>query len=151
MLRVPTSPTKVETRRAEAAIARPATPLAAQHEAPPAPVSPQPLHAPGSWASMIGLHPLVAFGMVAVDMMLFTEEAVTVGVALALTIPIALALTVPCVLLQRYAYGDSWGAAMGKGMMVGVLTAIPFPIGSPFTIVAAIVGLRGKKALPPAK
>ena len=102
-----------------------------------------------TWASMIGLHPFVAFGMIAVDMMLFTEEATTVGVALAITIPIALALSVPCVLLQRYSYGDSWGAAIGKGLMVGVLTAIPFPIGSPLTVVGAIAGFRHKKALPP--
>jgi hypothetical protein len=86
--------------------------------------------------------------MVAVDMMLFGQEAATAGIALAVTVPIALALTVPCVLLQRYAYGDNWGAALGKGLMVGVLTAIPLPIGSPFTIVAAIVGLRRPKALP---
>jgi hypothetical protein len=148
---VPTSPTQIDTRDPEDLAPQPKAPLFPREDA----ASPQPGDASAgphrTWASMIGLHPLVAFGMIAVDMMLFTEEAATVGVALALTVPIALALTVPCVLLQRYAYGDSWGAAMGKGMMVGVLTAIPFPIGSPFTIVAAIVGMRRNKALPPAK
>lgn len=99
----------------------------------------------GKWASAIGLHPLVAFGMVAADMMLFGGEMASGGVGLAVTIPIALALTVPCVLLQRYSYGDTWGEAFGKGIMVGVLTAIPFPIGSPVTILGAIVGWRSKK------
>ncbi len=99
----------------------------------------------GRWASALGLHPLVAFGMVAVDMMLFGGEMASGGVGLAVTIPIALALTVPCVLLQRYSYKDGWGEALGKGLMVGVLTAIPLPIGSPVTILGAIVGWRSKK------
>ncbi|MFO0757191.1 MAG: hypothetical protein U0359_11920 [Byssovorax sp.] len=126
-------------------------PAAPQGSSEPPPGAPPPERAHGGWAGAIGLHPLVAFGMVAVDLMLFSEEAMTAGVALTLTIPIALALTVPCVLLQRYAYGDNWGTALGKGMMVGVLTAIPFPIGSPLTILGAIAGWRNKKALPPAK
>ncbi len=143
---MPTSPTKIDVREPEAAHPRPGGPLFPREDIAGMQAGDPAAGESRTWASMIGLHPLVAFGMIAVDMMLFTEEAATVGIALALTIPIALALTVPCVLLQRYAYGDSWGAAMGKGMMVGVLTAIPLPIGSPFTIVAAIVGLRGKKA-----
>lgn len=94
---------------------------------------------------MLGLHPFVAFGMVAADMMLFGGEAATAGVGLAVTVPVALALTVPCILLQRYSFGDNWGAAVGKGLMVGVLTAIPFPIGSPLTILGAILGWRSKR------
>ena len=97
---------------------------------------------------MLGLHPLVAFGMIAADMMLFGGEAATAGVGLAVTIPVALALAIPCILLQRYAFKDTWGAAFGKGMMVGVLTAIPFPIGSPLTIAGGILGLRGLKPKP---
>lgn len=107
--------------------------------APPAPTR--------SWASMLGLHPLVAFGMIACDFMLFGGEAATAGVGLTVTIPIAVALVVPCLLLQRFSYGDDWGSAAGKAMMVGVLTAIPFPIGSPVTLVGGILGfLRPKSA-----
>jgi hypothetical protein len=98
-----------------------------------------------AYAQMLGLHPMVAFGMVAADMMLFGGEAATAGVGLAVTIPVALALTLPCILLQRYSFGDGWGAAVGKGLMVGVLTAIPFPIGSPLTILGAVLGWRSKK------
>lgn len=100
----------------------------------------------------LGLHPLVAFGMFACDWMLFGGEVGSLGVGLTVTIPIALALTIPCVLLQRYSFKDSWGAAIGKGLLVGVLTAIPLPIGSAFTLIGGVLGLfkPRPKALPPA-
>ena len=97
-------------------------------------------------AQSLGLHPLVAFGMFACDWMLFGSEAGSAGVALTLTIPIALALTIPSILIQRYSFGDRWGAAIGKGLLVGVLTAIPMPIGSPVTLAGGVIGLlRPKK------
>lgn len=101
-------------------------------------------------ARLLGLHPLVAFGMFAADWMLFGGEAGTAGVGLAVTIPVALALTLPCLLIQRYAFRDAWGAAIGKALMVGVLTAIPMPIGSPATLVGGVLGILGprRKELP---
>src|SRR5262245_1109415 len=92
-------------------------------------------------ARSLGLHPLVAFGMFACDWMLFGGEAGSAGVGLALTVPIALALMIPCILIQRYSFGDRWGAALGKGLLVGVLTAIPLPIGSPVTLAGGVIGL----------
>ena len=103
-------------------------------------------------ARSLGLHPLVAFGMFAADWMLFGGEASTGGIGLAVTIPVALALSIPSALIQRYSYGDGWGAAIGKGLLVGVLTAIPMPIGSPVTLAGGVLGLlrpKRKKALPP--
>lgn len=102
-------------------------------------------------ARSLGLHPLVAFGMFACDWMMFGGEAGSVGIGLAITIPIALALSIPSMLVQRYSYGDPWGAAIGKGLLVGVLTAIPMPIGSPVTLAGGVLGLLRpkKKALPP--
>ncbi len=103
-------------------------------------------------AQALGLHPLVAFGMFACDWMLFGGEAGSAGVGLAITIPIALALTIPSILVQRYSFKDGWGAAIGKGLLVGVLTAIPMPIGSPITFAGGVLGLLRPraKALPPA-
>jgi hypothetical protein len=86
--------------------------------------------------------------MFAADWMLFGGEAGTAGVALAVTMPIALALMVPSVLIQRYSYGDPWGGAIGKGLLVGVLTAIPMPIGSAFTLIGGVIGLLGPKKKP---
>lgn len=92
-------------------------------------------------AHAVGLHPLVAFGMFACDWMLFGGEAGSAGVGLAITVPVALALTIPCILLQRFSFKDGWGAAIAKGLLVGVLTAIPMPLGSPATLAGGVIGL----------
>lgn len=89
----------------------------------------------------LGLHPLVGFGMVAVDLMLFGGEAATVGVTWAISVPVAVALMLPCVLLQRFAYGDSWGAALGKGLLIGLLTAIPTPLPALVPLIGGGLGL----------
>jgi hypothetical protein len=88
----------------------------------------------------LGLHPLVAFAMVCVDIMLTASDLVTVATV---SIAVAAVLTVPCVLLQRYAYKDGWGAAVGKGLIVGILTAIPTPLPAVATGAGGVLGLVG--------
>lgn len=89
----------------------------------------------------LGLHPLVAIGMSAVDAMLFAETVGTAGIGWIVTVPIALALSIPCILLQKYSFGDNWGAAIGKGLLIGVLTAIPTPLPSLASIGGGVVGV----------
>lgn len=91
----------------------------------------------------IGLHPLVGFGMFAVDLMLFGEEAVTAGVGWPVAVAVAVVLTIPCILIQHYAYKDDWGAAVGKGLLVGVLTAIPTALPSIVPFLGGALGLVG--------
>jgi hypothetical protein len=88
----------------------------------------------------LGLHPLVAFAMVVVDVMLIAADLAT---AATVSVLVALVLTVPCVLLQRYAYKDEWGVAIGKGMVVGLLTAIPTPLPAIVTGVGGVAGTIG--------
>ncbi len=88
----------------------------------------------------VGLHPLTAFGMIVVDWMLFAAEGATLNAAWPVSIGVAIALTVPCILLQRYGYKDSWGLAIGKGMIVGVLTAIPTPLPSVVSLTGGALG-----------
>lgn len=88
----------------------------------------------------LGLHPLVAFAMIVVDVMLIASDLATVATV---SIVVALALTIPCILLQRYAYKDEWGVAVGKGMIVGILTAIPTPLPSIVTGVGGVAGAIG--------
>jgi len=95
-----------------------------------------------------GLHPLVAFGVVAVDMMLFGGEASTGGVSWALSVAVAVTLAVPVALLQRYAYRDDWGTAVGKATLLALLTAIPTPIPSIFPAAAGVLGMFRRPALP---
>lgn len=75
-----------------------------------------------------GLHPLVGFGMFAVDMMLFGSEMLTFELTLPISVAVGAALTIPSILIQRHSFNDSWGAAAGKGLLIGVLTAIPTPL-----------------------
>jgi hypothetical protein len=87
-----------------------------------------------------GLHPSVGFSLFAVDTMLFASELLTLEATWALTIPVGLALMVPAALLQKRLYGDSWKAAVGKGLLVGVLTAIPLPLASIMTFAGGLIG-----------
>jgi len=87
-----------------------------------------------------GLHPLVGFGMFAIDMMLFDSEVLTFGLSWPISIGIGVALTIPSILIQRYSFKDSWGAAAGKGILIGVLTAIPTPLPSLIPLLGGTLG-----------
>lgn len=89
----------------------------------------------------IGLHPLVAFGMLVVDWMLFGTDAT--GVGWGISIAVAVVLIIPCILAQKYSYGDDWAMAIAKGLLVGLITAIPPPLPSVITGVGGILGVVG--------
>ena len=92
------------------------------------------------FCQLAGLHPFVGIGMIAVDVMLFPGEGVSLGGTWPISIAIAAALTIPCVLIQKYGMKEEWGLAIGKGLMVGVLTAIPTPLPSIFTFIGTGLG-----------
>ena len=100
----------------------------------------KPLH---PFLQKVGLHPLVAFALVSIDWMLFAGDATLGPVGWLISTLIALVLTIPCVLLQRFAYRDSWAAALAKGVLIGVLTAIPTAIPSFFTATGGVLGAIG--------
>jgi hypothetical protein len=93
---------------------------------------------------LMGLHPFVAFSMLAVDWMLFAGEGATSGISWLVSAGVALALSIPCVLIQRYGDKDEWGLAIGKGMMVGILTAIPTALPSVVTAAGGVLGITGR-------
>ena len=98
------------------------------------------LNALKPFCQAMGLHPLVGFGMFAVDWMLFFGEVATVGVSIAITIPVAVVLSIACVFIQKYSFKDEWGAAFGKSLLIGLLTAIPSPLPSIVAFVGGAVG-----------
>jgi len=102
-------------------------------------------------SAKVGLHPLVGFGMFAVDWMLFGPEAASLGITWPISLAVAAALAIPCILIQRYGFKEEWGLAVGKSLMVGVLTAIPSPIPSVVTFMGGAMGtvamISGEKAL----
>ncbi len=99
-----------------------------------------------SLARTVGLDPMAALAVVVVDTMLFGAETVTVGAGWLVTGPIGLLVGVVCLLLQRLRYGDHWGVAAAKGILVGVLTAIPTPLPSGFVLLSGIAGKLGARA-----
>lgn len=103
-------------------------------------------------SARFGLHPFVGFGMFAVDWMLFGPEAATATVTWSISILVAAALTIPCILIQKYGFKEDWGLAVGKGLLVGVLTAILSPLPSLVTFMGGAMGtvamIWGEKALP---
>lgn len=77
-----------------------------------------------------GLHPLGAIGVVTVDTMLFGGAVATGGIGWAASVPVGGALGLGVMLLQRYGFKDGWALGFGKGVIVGLLTAIPTPLPS---------------------
>lgn len=92
------------------------------------------------FCQMMGLHPLVGFGMFAIDWMLFTAEGGTFGASWGISIGVAIALTIPCILIQKRGFKDDWGLAIGKGMMIGVITAIPTALPAVVPLVGGALG-----------
>lgn len=92
------------------------------------------------FARQMGVHPLIGFGLFAIDFMMFAAEGATLGRAMICTIPIGLLLMIPTVLIQKNSFNESWGAAIGKGMLLGILTAIPTPLPGVASIGAGILG-----------
>ena len=107
-----------------------------------------------TFAKKYGLHPLAALVMVTADVLLVGEETIagllgietggiSLGIAAVINIVILAILAVGCIMLQRYSYKDNWGAAIGKGIIVGVLTGVPGPFLSAITFGSGVVGIIG--------
>jgi hypothetical protein len=88
-----------------------------------------------------GLHPLTAFGLFAVDWMLFGEEVATAGVGWVISLPVGIVLGLIAILIQKHAYKDETMPAVAKGLLVGLLTAIPAPLSSFGILPLAAFGL----------
>ena len=89
---------------------------------------------------LICLDPVVAVAVVAVDMMLFGATAAALGIGWIASIPIGLALGVAVTLVQRRAPANDLGLAVGKGLIVAILTAIPTPLPSLLVAGAGVAG-----------
>ena len=94
----------------------------------------------GRMTQMFGLHPLVTFGVLGVDWMLFGQEAATFFVGWLISIPIAVVLGVGSALCQRHLYGDEWGGAIGKSVIIALLTAIPTSLSTFLLLPSGAVG-----------
>ena len=91
--------------------------------------------------TQVGIHPLAALGVIAVDSMLFGGTVVTSGGGWLVSLPVGIALGVATGFIQRHAPPhDDLGLAVGKGIMIAVLTAIPTPLPSALVAGAGTAG-----------
>ena len=92
---------------------------------------------------LFGLHPVAAAGVIAVDVMLFGAASSTLGVGWLISVPVGAALGVAIALIQvRGSPRDDPGLAIGKGILIGLLTAIPTPLPSVVVLGAGAAGAR---------
>lgn len=99
-----------------------------------------------SLLQLFGLHPIVAAGATAIDVMLFGGTLGTGGIGWLISIPVGMALAIATTFIQKSAYGDSWLLAAGKGLMLGLVTAIPTAVPSLMTLSSGALGfLKGIK------
>lgn len=92
------------------------------------------------FCQMMGLHPLVGFGMFAIDWMLFAAEGGTLGASWFISIGIAIVFTIPIILIQKYGLKEEWGLAIGKGLLIGCVTSIPTALPSVIPLVGGALG-----------
>lgn len=95
------------------------------------------------------LHPASGALILGLDWLLFADTVVTLGLA---TLPAILVgfvgAGVGTGLLQRRYGGDSWGAAVGKGLLAGGVVGVPLPVVG--TVVGGgIIALSGLDGWPP--
>ena len=89
----------------------------------------------------LGIHPLAAVGVIAVDSMLFGGTVATAGTGWVVSVPVGIALAVAvCLVQRRGSPHDDLGLAVGKGLIVGVLTSIPTPLPSVLVAGAGTAG-----------
>jgi len=99
--------------------------------------------------SILGIHPLVAFCLIVFDFMIFKGEVATGGLSVACLAPLAgVAVFVATILVQRHSCQDSWAAAAGKALLLGVLTAIPTPLPSFVTAALGGMGYLARRQTP---
>jgi len=95
----------------------------------------------GGFGQVFGLDPRVVFLTTIVDTMLFGGQFLTLGMSSLLSLPVGLVLGVITYKAQRHWYRDDRESAIIKGLVVGLLTAIPTSLPGFLTIPSGIIGL----------
>jgi hypothetical protein len=90
---------------------------------------------------IFGIDPRIAFLTFVVDLMLFGGEVATLGAAVIISVPAGIVLGYIAYRAQMRWYGDDAESARIKGLILGLLTAIPTPLPAVLYVPAGILGL----------
>jgi hypothetical protein len=100
-------------------------------------------------AARYRLHPLVALTLFVVDHALGALEVSSLGLFAIISAFVGCLLVLPVTFIQRREYGQPWEVAASVGVICGILTAIPTPIGAYLNGIWAITAFVGRKPGPP--
>lgn len=93
------------------------------------------------FTQLFGLDPRIAFLTFIVDMMLFGGEVLSFGLLIPLSFVAGIVLGFITYRAQMKWYGDDREAALIKGLIIGLLTAIPTPLPAVLYVPSGILGL----------
>lgn len=99
------------------------------------------------FARTYGFDPVLAMAMFAIkEMLFFFLELPSMELLAGVSCVVGLLLIVPGALLQRYVYGDTWGAAWAKAIVAGILVGIPTPLPGAIIACGGVLGVIGRSA-----
>ncbi len=89
------------------------------------------------------IHPLAAFAIIALDGVFGAFEILDPFALVFTSIGVGFLGFVSTTMVQRHLAGENWGAAIAKGLVMGIIAGVPFPvvgtaIGAPLLIWAGI-------------
>jgi hypothetical protein len=93
------------------------------------------------FSQLFGLDPRIAFLTLIIDMMLNAGDLLSMGLLLPVSVAAGIVLAYVVYRAQINWYGDDKESAKIKGIILGLLTAIPTPLPAVLYIPAGILGL----------
>jgi hypothetical protein len=95
----------------------------------------------GGFAQLFGLDPRIAILTFTVDMMLFGGAVLTFGLMIPVSLVAGIILGFITYRAQMKWYGDDRESALIKGVIIGLLTAIPTPLPAIVYVPSGVLGL----------
>jgi hypothetical protein len=90
---------------------------------------------------LFGLDPRIAFLTFVIDLMIFGGVTLTLGLLIPIALVAGIVLGFIAYRAQMKWYGDDREAALIKGLIVGLLTAIPTPLPAILYVPSGVLGL----------
>jgi hypothetical protein len=93
------------------------------------------------FTQIFGLDPRIAFLTCVIDLMLFGGEVFTLGLLIPIAVVVGIVLGFITYRAQMRWYGDDRESALIKGVVIGLLTAIPTPLPAILYVPSGLIGL----------
>jgi hypothetical protein len=74
------------------------------------------------------VHPLAALVTIVLDNVFGVFEFIDPLAILVTSVGVGMLGTISTTLVQRYLAKDSWGASIAKGLVMGIIAGVPFPV-----------------------